>query len=309
MPLRPPVRVTAYAATSAPGAGNKAHGEAFRSHRSGFVPLASAGFWPEAADSTPHPTLATWVGCVSELDVPLPEPWARWACRNNRLARLGLQCDGFVASVRAATERHGAHRVAVVPGSSTASIGATEAAYRQQAAHGVFPDQPDTPRLHTLHSLSAFVQEALAVKGACHTVSTACSSGAKAFAAGERLLALENGLLPGTAGTAQPERSIAPFLFASTHRKADSHRDVLHVRLRRQQRRVRVRVRVRHTECRSMTGRSLFIEEVGFTTPHARPHSRAHRLAERRTPPRFQNPVTRTGRQRGDGSSSRLSVQ
>jgi 3-oxoacyl-[acyl-carrier-protein] synthase-1 len=127
---------------------------------------------------------------VNGLHAPLPARWAHWDCRNNRLAWLGLQGDGFAASVQAAVQRHGAHRVAVVLGSSTASIGATEDAYRQMAINGVFPQQPDNSRLHTLHSLSGFVQEALGLSGPCLTLSTACSSSAKAFASGERLLAL-----------------------------------------------------------------------------------------------------------------------
>ena len=191
MPFRPPVRISAYTATSALGAGKAEHDTAFRAHRSGLQALKPVCSGAEPPDWAPDSTLTTWVGPVAGLEAPLPSPWERWDCRNNRLAWLGLQKDGFAASVRAAAERHGAHRVAVVLGSSTASIGATEAAYRRLVAEGVFPPQPDNPRLHTLHSLSAFVQEALALTGPCHTVSTACSSSAKAFASGERLLALD----------------------------------------------------------------------------------------------------------------------
>ena len=182
-----PVCITAYTATSALGAGKAAHAAAFNAHHSGLKPLASTGFGAAPGASAP---LSTWVGHVDGLHEPLPAPWAHWDCRNNRLAWLGLQSDGFVASVRAAALRHGAHRVAVVLGSSTASIGATEDAYRHLATNGVFPPQPDNPRLHTLHSLVAFVQEALELTGPNLTVSTACSSSAKAFASGERLLAL-----------------------------------------------------------------------------------------------------------------------
>jgi 3-oxoacyl-[acyl-carrier-protein] synthase-1 len=190
MLFRPPIRVTAYTATSALGAGKMAHDTAFRAHQRGLQPLASAGFGDDPTNSLPIALLTTWVGSVAGLDAPLPGPWTHWDCRNNRLAWSGLQRDGFAAAVRSAAQRHGAHRVAVVLGSSTASIGATEAAYRQWVAEGVFPPQPDNTRLHTLHSLAAFVQEALELTGPCHTVSTACSSSAKAFASGERLLAL-----------------------------------------------------------------------------------------------------------------------
>ena len=46
-------------------------------------------------------------------------------------------------------------------GTSTSSIGATEAAYRTLDADGRFPAEMRLPRLHTPHSLVLFVQEAL----------------------------------------------------------------------------------------------------------------------------------------------------
>jgi 3-oxoacyl-[acyl-carrier-protein] synthase I len=188
MPLLPSVCVSACTATSALGSGKVAHETAFQAHRSGLRALASADVAHAVCAAA---GLKTWVGQVEGLDTPLPFRWKHWDCRNNRLAWLGLQADGFAASVQGAVQRHGAHRVAVVLGSSTASIGATEDAYRQLATHGVFPPQPDNPSLHTLHSLSAFVQEALGLTGPSITVSTACSSSAKAFASGQRLLAMD----------------------------------------------------------------------------------------------------------------------
>ena len=182
-----PVRVSAYTAVTALGAGKAAHEQAALDHRSGLSPLGphDFGIAPLAAP------LPTWVGRVDGLHTTLPAPWAHWDCRNNRLAWLGLQSDGFADQVRRAVHTHGADRVAVVLGSSTASIGATEDAYQQLDASGQFPPQPDNPRLHTLHSLAGFVQEALGAFGPCLTISTACSSSAKAFASAERLLALD----------------------------------------------------------------------------------------------------------------------
>jgi 3-oxoacyl-[acyl-carrier-protein] synthase-1 len=120
----------------------------------------------------------------------LPREWQAWDCRNNRLAWQGLQADGFIAHALDARERHGAHRIAVVLGTSTSSIGATEEAYAHLDAEGLFPAAARLPRLHTPHSLSMFVQEALGLAGPCFTVSTACSSSAKAFADAERLIRL-----------------------------------------------------------------------------------------------------------------------
>ncbi|MEZ5706654.1 MAG: beta-ketoacyl-ACP synthase [Burkholderiaceae bacterium] len=192
MPLSTPVSVTAYTATSALGSGMMAHASAVKAHKSGLQNLMAHAMASSRPTIGVTEKLETWVGQVAGLDAALPGHWSHWDCRNNRLAWMGLQADGFAAAVRDAARRHGTHRVAVILGSSTASIGATEAAYRQLASEGVFPPQPNgSHHLHTLHSLAMFVQEALGLTGPCTTVSTACSSSAKTFASGARLLALD----------------------------------------------------------------------------------------------------------------------
>lgn len=181
-----PVHISAYTALCALGAGKAALVQAMRQDRTGLTPLGPHDF---GAAPLAQP-LASWIGRVPGLDVALPAAWSHWDCRNNRLAWLGLQTDGFAEAARAAVARFGAARVAVVLGSSTSSIGATEDAYQTLDATGQFPPQPNNPELHTLHSQSAFVQEALGARGLCLTVSTACSSSAKAFASAHRLLHL-----------------------------------------------------------------------------------------------------------------------
>lgn len=181
-----PVLVSAYTAVSALGDGKAAMTTAVTDRRSGLTRLGPHDF---GVGPLAEP-LETWVGRVDGLEQALPAPWSHWDCRNNRLAWRGLLADGFVASVAQAVARHGADRVGLVLGSSTASIGATEDAYRQFESSGVFPPQPDNPALHTLHSLTGFVQEALGLQGPSLTISTACSSSAKAFAAAERWLRL-----------------------------------------------------------------------------------------------------------------------
>ena len=135
------------------------------------------------------PPLDTWIGRVDGLeDAPLPAQWARWDCRNNRLAWLALQQDGLPEAIALLRERHGAARIAVVVGTSTSSIGATEEAYARLDPDGAFPPDLLPRQLHTPHSLGGFVQVATQLRGPCVTVATACSSSAKEFAQAARLL-------------------------------------------------------------------------------------------------------------------------
>lgn len=133
--------------------------------------------------------LDCWIGRVAGVEEePMPPAFAHWDCRNNRLAWLGLRQDGFLDTAQSAIARHGATRVALVLGTSTASIGATEEAYRRLDAQGNFPASLIDGVLHSPHSLSAFVQAVLGIEGPVYTVATACSSSAKVFAQAERLI-------------------------------------------------------------------------------------------------------------------------
>jgi 3-oxoacyl-[acyl-carrier-protein] synthase-1 len=176
----PPLQISAYTATSAVGIGKEALVAAIEQSKSGL----------RANDFGAAP-LPTWIGRVDGLEeLQLPDDLAGWDCRNNRLAWLGLQADGFVEAVAAARERYGAARIALVLGTSTSSIGETELAYTQLAADGGFPADQRRPLVHTPHSLAMFVQQALGLEGPAETLSTACSSSAKVFASAERLIRL-----------------------------------------------------------------------------------------------------------------------
>lgn len=181
MPARiEPLAVVAATATSALGRGCAAHAAALRAGRSGLAPN----------DFTDVP-LECRIGRVAGVeDVHLPAQLARWDSRNNRLAWLGLQQDGLPASIARAIERYGATRVALVVGTSTASIGSTEQAYRR-LADGRFPEDLRQRDIHLPHSLAGFVADATGIAGPTLTISTACSSSAKVFASAERLLRLD----------------------------------------------------------------------------------------------------------------------
>jgi 3-oxoacyl-[acyl-carrier-protein] synthase I len=173
-----PLPITAYTLCSAAGEGRAATLASLRERRSG---LRRNDF-----GATP---LDTWIGRVDALEATeLPPYLADWDCRNNRLAWRGLLADGFIDAALAARERYGSARVAVVLGTSTSSIGASEDAYRRLESDGQYPPDLRRPIIHTPHSLGDFVQHALGLTGISTTVATACSSSAKVFAQAERLI-------------------------------------------------------------------------------------------------------------------------
>ncbi|PZN32811.1 MAG: beta-ketoacyl-[acyl-carrier-protein] synthase II [Proteobacteria bacterium] len=173
-----PLVVSAYTLCTAAGDGRAATLHALRERRGGL-----------RRNDFSHSPLETWIGRIAGLEhQPLPAHLAAWECRNNRLAWRGLLTDGFLAAVAAARKRYGAHRIAVVLGTSTSSIGASEEAYRRLEPDGSYPPDLRRPIVHTPHSLGDFVQHALQLHGLCVTVATACSSSAKVFAQAERLL-------------------------------------------------------------------------------------------------------------------------
>ncbi|WP_440224935.1 beta-ketoacyl-[acyl-carrier-protein] synthase family protein [Dokdonella sp. MW10] len=174
-----PIAVTAYTATSALGRGRDAHLAALRERRSGL----------RANDFTAA-ALPCAIGRVDGVeDAALPDALATHECRNNRLAWLALQADGFLDAARAAIARHGASRVALLLGTSTASIGESEASYRD-LEDGRMPAWAQRPEVHNPHSLGLFLRNLLGVRGPCLTTATACSSSAKIFAKAERMIRL-----------------------------------------------------------------------------------------------------------------------
>jgi len=175
-----PLCITAFTATCAAGAGRA---ELLRALDTGVTGLRPNDFGREP--------LATFVGRVAGIEAaPLPSELSIYECRNNRLAWLGLAHDGFFDAVAAARARHGADRIALVLGTSTSSIGATEEAYTRLTPSGEFLEDLRCQAVHTPHSTGEFLQRALRLNNVAVTVATACSSSAKAFAQASRLLDL-----------------------------------------------------------------------------------------------------------------------
>jgi len=112
----PPLAITAFTATCAAARGRDALARAL---------IARAG----GLRANDFNELPCWIGRVAGIEEEdFPAQWMQWESRNHRLAWLGLRQDGFIDRARAAIERYGASRVALILGTSTSSVGETESA-------------------------------------------------------------------------------------------------------------------------------------------------------------------------------------
>ena len=122
-----------------------------------------------------------------------PEPPAvkssepQFQSRNNRLLLAALQ--QIRGPVEGAIQRFGRSRVAIVLATSTSGIGDVEEAFPKRGAGGAFPAGFHYG-LMEIGSPSEFLSRELGLRGPAYTISTACSSSAKALLSAQRLLAL-----------------------------------------------------------------------------------------------------------------------
>ncbi len=176
-----PLTLSAYTLTTANGRGVGAVSQALRARCSGLRPC-------DFEDAL----LKTYIGRVEGLEgFSLGQELERFDCRNNRLAWLGLQQDGFTVAVAEAIQRYGPDRIAVVMGTSTSGILETEHAYRNRDPQtGMLPPWYASRYryTHNMFSLGHFVRSCLGLRGPALVISTACSSSAKVFATAARYL-------------------------------------------------------------------------------------------------------------------------
>ncbi len=179
-----PLALSSFTATSALGCGLPATLAALHAGRSGLAPCAFESV-----------TLDTCVGEVAGVDASALPPalFAEFDCRNNRLAWLGLNQDGFAQAVERAAGRYGRARLGIFLGTSTSGILETELAYRRRDPAGALPADFRYAGAHNSFSLAAFVRRALRLGGPAVVISSACSSSAKAFASARR--AIETGVI------------------------------------------------------------------------------------------------------------------
>jgi len=175
-----PLVITHRTLANSLGLGSSATMEALRTRRSGLIPCAF-----EDVD------LETYIAKVEALDAYRMRPdLAAYDCRNNRLAQLCLEQDGFEVAIAAAKNKYGAKRIGVFLGTSTSGILQTELAYRRlDPQTGALPPDFHYAETQNSNSLAGFVTHYLGLTGPSFVVSSACSSSAKVFANAVRMMA------------------------------------------------------------------------------------------------------------------------
>ena len=172
-----PVSVSAYTLTCAIGHGIDDVRDAIAGGRTGL----SDETWPDSK-------VDTVLGRVRGLHDDSISIAAEYECRNNRLALKGLSQDGVIDAVEDAKDVFGPDRVALVIGTSTSSIERGEYAFAHLTPDAEFPPECLQMDMHHPHATASWIARVLGVTGPGLTISTACSSSAKTFASGARLI-------------------------------------------------------------------------------------------------------------------------
>ena len=139
----------------------------------------------DRADLVPDRVLR--VGAVHDPLPRIPARLAAFDCRNNAMALAALaQIEEPIAR---ALREHGAERVGVVMGTSTSGVADAEGAIRHELSEGGLTPTFDYAQLE-FGGLASFAADYLGVRGPAYSLSTACSSGARALASARSLLRL-----------------------------------------------------------------------------------------------------------------------
>jgi 3-oxoacyl-[acyl-carrier-protein] synthase-1 len=126
-----------------------------------------------------------WVGCVDAALPEIPEALIAHRSRNNQLLLAALM--QIRPTVDAAIAQYGHARVAVVLGTSTSGLNEADRHVRSRINM-----QAATPFYYSQQELgdpARFLSQYLALTGIAYTISTACSSSARAVISGCRLIA------------------------------------------------------------------------------------------------------------------------
>ncbi|MBV9248980.1 MAG: beta-ketoacyl-ACP synthase [Acetobacteraceae bacterium] len=146
------------------------------------------------------PGRALTVGALPDALPSLPAAMTEWNSRNNRL--LAALVNEIKHEIDRAVRRFGPDRIGIVIGTSTSGIAEGEAAIAHFRKHGSWPEGFHYTQ-QEIGSGATFLAHQLGLTGPAYVVATACSSSAKAFASGRRLIqcGLVDAVLVGGADT------------------------------------------------------------------------------------------------------------
>ena len=133
-----------------------------------------------------HESDGYYIGRVKAVLPPIPDKLERYSSRNNRM--LMLCFSQIETEVNAAIDKYGVNRVAVILGTSTSGIAEGESALFERKDKGSFPANYSAGVQETSDG-SEFLAEWLGLENIAVTISTACSSSAKAFSHAREMIA------------------------------------------------------------------------------------------------------------------------
>lgn len=143
----------------------------------------------DASGMQPYPILiggrSLPVGAVAEALPSLADADLRERTRNNQL--LLAVTEEIYADIEAAIARFGRARIGVVIGTSTSGIQEATGSLATLSREGVLPDDYHYGH-QELSAPASFLSERLQLSGPSYSISTACTSGARALLSAKRLL-------------------------------------------------------------------------------------------------------------------------
>ncbi len=125
------------------------------------------------------------VGRVTAHLPPVPTEFARHGSRSNRLLLAAFA--QIAADYEASVAEFGRDRIGIVLGTSTSGIAEGERAVAEHARSGILPVEFAYEQMD-IGDPAVFLAKYLGISGPAYTVSTACSSGAKALVSARNLI-------------------------------------------------------------------------------------------------------------------------
>lgn len=131
-----------------------------------------------------------YLGRVAGLDtLGFPSTVAEYDNRATRLAMAALVTDEFEQAAIATRKRWGADRCGIVLGTSSSGVEKLESLYRSLPQDAPMPGRYRVDHHDSQQAVTSFLQSYLGFEGPSYTVSTACSSSAKALVDAYQLIA------------------------------------------------------------------------------------------------------------------------